>query len=809
MKILVVDDNANDRRVLRYYLEQHHCEGVLEACDGLEGYKMARQHRPDLIVSDALMPRMDGFEFLRKVKTDQLTREIPFVFYSSVYTGSRDEELALRLGAETFITKPKEPEEFWDELSTVMQSMSQGEKPPPAEPLDEESEYLKRYSSIVAAKLEEKVQELEESLQRRREAEEALRKSEQLLATVFENIPDLTIVENAADDTLLKVNRAGEELLGYPREELLGRRPQEVFPQRLAELFTRRSGEAIAGAGIVEIPEEVLPTRLKGERTVRTKKIPIADEGGEPRYLLRISEDITEGKRAEEELFKLSSAIHQSPVSIMITDVGGCIEFVNPKFTEVTGYLADEALGQNPRLVKSGKTSPEEYRNLWLTITSGNVWHGELYNKKKNGQLYWEHVTIAPVKNREGVITHFIAIKEDITEKKTLEEQLRQAQKMEAIGQLAGGVAHDFNNMLMVIFGYANIMQMKMAEDDPLRANMDKLLAAAERAAGLTRSLLAFSRREPIDPRPLNFNDVVRKVEKLLTRIIGEDIAVRTEFGEEPLRVNADSGQIEQVLINLATNARDAMPQGGTLSIATEAVALDAEQLALRGAEGAGRYALISVTDTGTGMEQGVAERIFEPFFTTKETGKGTGLGLSIVYGIIQQHSGFITVNSEPGQGTTFRIYLPILPEPQWDGRVPVQPPRPRAGTETVLLAEDNAEIRHLARQVLTDFGYSVIEAVDGVEAVRIFREQGDKIALLVLDLVMPHMGGKEALREIQQLGGRVPAVFISGYPKDLVQKGGGMPEGSFDLLMKPISPQALLLKVREVLDRGPEEPAG
>jgi signal transduction histidine kinase len=386
-------------------------------------------------------------------------------------------------------------------------------------------------------------------------------------------------------------------------------------------------------------------------------------------------------------------------------------------------------------------------------------------------------------------------------EQERLQEQLRQSQKMEAVGLLAGGVAHDFNNLLMAIVSYGGILQMKMAEDDPLKSTVDNMLAVVERAAGLTQSLLAFSRKQEIDLLPCNLNDIIRKVEKFLARIIGEDIEVQTTFREDPLNVNADSGQIEQVLMNLATNARDAMPHGGSLSIVTESLEMDEEYVKAHGYGEPGRYVLFSVTDTGAGMDAATTKRIFEPFFTTKEVGKGTGLGLAVVFGIVKQHGGYINFYSEPGIGTTFRIYLPLLQGVEGAGTEPVPLPRPTGGTETILLAEDEALLRDLVKVVLTQFGYTVIEAEDGEDAVRQFTENRERIQLLLLDLIMPKKSGKDAYDEIRMMGGNVRAIFISGYLQDAIRKKGLLEEGC-DLVMKPVSPQNLLRKIREVLDR-------
>ncbi len=515
--------------------------------------------------------------------------------------------------------------------------------------------------------------------------------------------------------------------------------------------------------------------------------------------------DAIQGYQAElllrqKSLIKLSTAVEQSPVSIVITDADGDIEFVNPKFTQITGYPFEEVLGKNPRIMKSGETPPEEYKRLWETITAGNAWHGVFHNKKRSGELFWEAAAISPIQNDEGIITHYLAIKEDITERKRLEEQLRQAQKMEAVGQLAGGIAHDFNNILTAIIGYGNIALMKIPEVDPVRTYLGQMLVAAERAAALTKSLLAFSRKQIINPRPVSVNVIIERVEKLLHRSIGEDIELKTSLTEKETTVLADSGQIEQILINLAMNARDAMPNGGNLIIETGRAEIDDHYIKSHGYGKRGTYVLISVTDSGEGMDKKTRERIFEPFFTTKEVGKGTGLGLSIVYGSIKQHNGFINVYSEPGRGTSFTIYLPLLKAEARPAAAGEPAPPPKGGTETVLLAEDDTALRHLARGVLEEFGYTVIEAVDGQDAVEKFNTHKDRIQLLILDVIMPKKNGRETFEETKRIKPGIKALFTSGYPAEIIQKKGIL-EAGINFIIKPHPPQDLLRKIREVLD--------
>jgi PAS domain S-box-containing protein len=421
-------------------------------------------------------------------------------------------------------------------------------------------------------------------------------------------------------------------------------------------------------------------------------------------------------------------------------------------------------------------------------------------HRDRDGNPLYVEVRSYPMHDESGNVVSVIEVTNDITEKRKLEDQLRQSQKMEAIGQLAGGIAHDFNNILTAIIGYSNLLQMKMSEDDPLRADIDQILSSCHRAAHLTQSLLAFSRWQIIHPKPVRLNEIVKRVAKLLLRLIGEDVVLKTTLADKDLTIMADSGQIEQVLMNLATNARDAMPEGGILSIGTELVKLDDMFIKMHGYNiKPGMYSLLSVTDTGAGMDEPTRKRIFEPFFTTKELGRGTGLGLSIIYGIVRQHNGIVNVYSEPGKGTKFKIYLPMIVSVIEEIEVGALPP-PRGGTETLLVAEDDKEVRGLMKVVLDRFGYKVIEAVDGEEAITKFKENKDKIDLAILDVVMPKKDGKMAHEEIKNVRPEIKAIFLSGYRTDIIDKKGVLEEG-VNFIQKPISPNELLRKVREVLD--------
>jgi signal transduction histidine kinase len=374
----------------------------------------------------------------------------------------------------------------------------------------------------------------------------------------------------------------------------------------------------------------------------------------------------------------------------------------------------------------------------------------------RDGSIVWINLTVSLIHEPDNAPKYFISVVEDISrrkqveeEKKKVEAQLRHMQKMEAVGQLAGGIAHDFNNMLTAIIGNATLLQMKISEDVQLRHYTDEIVASSERAANLTRGLLAFSRKQMMDVKPVALNNIIKGVEKLISRLIGEDIELKVLSAKKDIIVRADAGQIEQVIMNLATNARDAMPGGGGLTIITEVINLDNEFVKAHGYGKPGVYALISVSDTGMGMEEDVKQKIFEPFFTTKELGKGTGLGLSIVYGIIKQHEGYINVYSEPNKGTTFRIYLPIIEIGIGAAELTKKVIGPERGTETVLLAEDEANVRRFVKTVLEEFGYTVIEAVDGEDAINKFQQNKEKIHLIILDVIMPRKSGREAYENI------------------------------------------------------------
>lgn len=507
---------------------------------------------------------------------------------------------------------------------------------------------------------------------------------------------------------------------------------------------------------------------------------------------------------AEESLRKLLRAVEQSADGVMVTNFHGIIEYVNPAFETLTGYCREEVYGKTPAILKSGEQTAEVYEEMQKTMIAGNVYRGILMNRKKNGELYYVEESIGPVRDAAGVITHFISNTRDLTERLRLEAQLVQSQKMDAIGNLAGGVAHDFNNLLTIITSYAELALDAVTEQSPLEAKIQEILLAARRAAGLTRQLLAFSRKQPQALRVADLNAVIAPIANTLPRLIGEDIELSFVHGQGLGRVRVDPLQIEQILMNVAANARDAMLEGGHLRIETSDVRLDDNYVQCKKAlVPKGRYALITITDDGTGILPEHLGHIFEPFYTTKPAGNGTGLGLATVYGIVKQNKGFIWAYSEPAMGTVFKIYLPCVAGR--DTRVEVEEvgtASAERGSETVLLVEDEPAVRRATAEFLSLQGYTVLEAKDGVDALSVSKSHGSTIHLLVSDVVMPNMSGGLLAKELAQLRPDTKILFVSGYAGKTVLDHKVV-DLDTNFLQKPYTLKQLSLKIRAALCPG------
>ncbi len=467
----------------------------------------------------------------------------------------------------------------------------------------------------------------------------------------------------------------------------------------------------------------------------------------------------------------------------------------------MTGYTRQEVIGQNPSVLKSGKQDPAFYRNLWKTISGGAMFQGRMVNKRKDGTLFTEEATISPVRDAAGRIVNYVAVKRDITEQLGLAAQFQQAQKMESVGRLAGGVAHDYNNMLSVILGYTELALEKVAPAEPLHADLKEILAAARRSADITRQLLAFARKQTIAPKVLDLNETVENMLTMLRRLIGEDIDLAWLPEENGLTVKIDPSQLEQILANLCVNARDAITGVGKMTIETNTVTFDQAYCAQHAGFVPGEFVLLAVSDDGCGMDKVTLDSIFEPFFTTKDVNKGTGLGLATVYGIVKQNNGFINVYSEPGKGTTFRIYLP-----HHVGEAEIIPARVireilEGQGERVLLVEDESAIREMAERMLERLGYRVLAAATPGEALRLAEEHPDEIQLLITDVVMPGMNGRELANQLHSLYPDIKILFMSGYTANVIAHQGVLEEG-VQFIQKPFSLKDLGFKVRAILDQ-------
>ena len=790
MIVLNVDDRQDNRYLFDTILRAAGHE-VYSAADGAEALELLKNMRCDLIVSDVVMPGMDGFQLCREVKSNPATRDIPFVFFTAVYTDAKDEQFALSLGAAKFLVKPLEPDQLVEHLLQAANIHA----PAPAAPLVADSAgFLEAYNRRVVQKLETKLAEIERLNAR-------LQSSEARLRAVVEGTSDAVFIKDQTGH-YLTINAAGARFLARTAESILGRTDAELYDDATSRARALAE-QRLLKFGTVEAYDETL--RLAGENNPRqfhSVRGPLRDDTGAIVGTFGISRDVTERRRVEEQIRKLSRAVEQSPVSIVITDAEGRIEYVNPRFTENTGYAAAEVLGRNPRLLKSGRQPVEFYAELWSTIKSGHDWHGVLENRRKNGDIFSEQTVISPVKDDSGNVTHFIAIKEDITARLQLEEQLRHSQKMDAIGRLAGGVAHDFNNLLTIIQLEASALATNAALDADAAEGVRQITAATQRATALTRQLLAFSRKQEKEEQEVDLREIVENLAKLVRRILGEDIQLATAIPPAPVILRADPGMIEQAILNLAVNARDAMPAGGTLRIAVESVEVDATCAREHAGATPGLRAHLSVSDTGTGIAPEHLGRIFEPFFTTKAAGKGTGLGLATVYGVVQQHQGWITVESAVGQGSTFHLYLPALPaSAAADSEESAERPLPR-GNETVLLAEDDDQIRNLVQAALERQGYTVLAAANGSDAISALLRHSGPVQLLIADLIMPGgINGRELADQALVAHPGLRTLFISGYPADVVSRHLGLRANGF-FLHKPFAVRALLETVRTCLDR-------
>lgn len=643
-----------------------------------------------------------------------------------------------------------------------------------------------------------KVQGSFQDISEKKRTEEALQDSETQFRTMIDAAP-LAITRNDPDGRIQSWNRAAEKIFGWTETEALGNLPPYVSENRMEE-FQRLRKQVIQGKVLTQI--EVERQRKDGTLIqVNFSTGALFDKTGKVTGYIAILEDITERKQSEAERERLLAAIEQSDESIIITDPSGVVQYVNPAFERISGFKKEEICGQTPSILKSGKQDEAFYSNLWTTLLAGHTFKSRIINKRKDGSLFTEDASISPVFNPEGHIVNFVAVKRDITAHIQLEAQFHQAQKMESVGRLAGGVAHDFNNMLTIIMSYTQMAMKAVDPSGPIYKDLEQVDKAAGKSTDITRRLLAFARRQAVTPKILDLNETLESMLKMIRRLIGENIELIWCPSPALWPVMADPAQIDQILANLCVNAGDAIDGTGRLTIETFNTVLDEAYCHAHPGFYPGRFVMLSVSDTGSGMSKEILEQIFEPFFTTKEAGLGTGLGLATVYGIVKQNKGFINVYSEPGEGTTFKIYLPqhtgstTGPLKIWEDKKPAM-----GRGETILVIEDETAILELIQKILSELNYVMLEASTPTQALILAEKHAGKIHLVLTDMVMPEMSGRDLARKLKILYPELKMAFMSGYTADVIHRQSESKD-HIPFIQKPFTLKEIALKIREALD--------
>jgi PAS domain S-box-containing protein len=764
--ILVIDRDSTGLEACRIFLGS---KGwiPLTAGDVDSGLKLLS--RADLVIAGIQLPDNGAIQLCRRIRSDQAVKRIPILLLSS---GPVDDATIASLfdaGADDCIE------------------------------LQQPGELLARRVGVLL-RLHWGRHELHPGLrQGLRPTGEARSEAEEQYRLFFDANPEPMWVYNRDTLAILAVNEAAVRHYGYTRGEFTSMTIADLRPEEdLGKL--KQALRSPDGGLQIRSPWR---HRLK-DGTIVSVEISSNDIMflGKPARLV-LAADVTERQRAEDALReseeRFAKAFHSNPEPVAIHRLAdGTYIDVNQSFLNVTGFKREEVIGRTVDDIKI--VVDQESRAVWRRVIteSGSIRKWETQFRVKSGELRWALLSIEPIDVRG--VKCVLSVTEDITERKQLEEQLMQSQKMEAVGTLAGGIAHDFNNLLTAIIGHSQLLKRRVGEQDPVYPDVAEIEKAGLRAASLTRQLLAFSRKQMLEMKILDINSVIADMGPMLGRLLGEDISLRTELDPRLGTVRADNSHIQQVIMNLAVNARDAMPRGGQLTIETRNVTLDAAYAKNHAEAMSGDYVMLAVSDTGTGIDKQTQERIFEPFFTTKEHGKGSGLGLSTTYGIVKQSGGSIMVYSEPGHGTVFKVYLPRAlglvegPEPE-DMLSPMS-----RGSETILLVEDEEMVRALAAQVLTNVGYRVVDAANGQEAIGVAQGHEGNIDLVLTDAVMPEMSGMELVDRLQQIRPGIGVLMMSGYSRDAMSDS--MLSSTINLLQKPFTPVDLCRKVREVLDR-------
>ncbi len=628
-----------------------------------------------------------------------------------------------------------------------------------------------------------------------KQVEEELRKSETKFAKVFNCAPALMTLSKADDATFLDVNDKFCEVSGFSRAECIGRTSIDVG-WLLPEERMRLIGELQTYGSIRGMDLKAQTKNKKEIELIYSGELMQTDSH---QLLLSTALDITERNRAEKSRKLLSAAIEQSAEAVIITDAKGIIQYVNPAQEILSGYNRDELIGRTPNVLETDFHHVDFHKQLWDTIGIGEAWSGRFVNKKKDGTEYHEDATISPIYDHSGNLTNFVVVQHNVTQQVALQEQLFQAQKMEAIGTLAAGFAHDFNNKLQVIDGYVDLMLFDKDLPDIWKQDMRIIKQAVDSSAELIKGMMVFSRKTPIGLQQIDLNKIISQICSMLAPVMSNNIDIDLSLADDLWTINGAPNQIDQILMNLAVNARDVMPDGGRLTIKTENITLDDEYCIFDPLAKPGRYALITLSDTGDGMNKETASHIFEPFFTTKEADKGTGLGLAVVYGIVEQHGGRIICDSAPSVGATFKIYFPAIEEVQEEDYFENKEP-PRGQGETILMVDDEADFLELAGRTLNRAKYTVIRALNGKEALELYEKHRTAIRLVILDLLMPGMSGKQCLEALRKFDPNVRVLIASGALNSEIEADLKV-IGARGLIAKPFDTAKLHEEIRRIID--------
>ena len=807
MRTLVVDDKEESSYMLESLLGGigHHVD---TAANGAEAMEKLKAGDFELIISDILMPVMDGFQLCRRVKTDEALRSIPFIIYTATYTGPQDEEFALKIGAERFIRKPCEPDVFVDAVRNVIATAGIRERPAGEKPLMEE-DVLKLYSARLVRKLEQKMLESEEDNRARMEAEEALR--------IVNNRLQLAIA--ASNIGLWDWNLESNEVwfspewkrqIGYEDSEIPNR--YEEWEDRLHADDRQKVLKKLEAYLEGHRPDYLVEFRFRHKDgsfrwiTARGEKYPGPD--GQNRRMAGCHLDITPYREAVESLGaekrKFQLLVDESPFGVALVSRDNYIRYLNPRFTDIFGYDLD-AISTRQDWFESAYPDPvyrQEVVALWHqareTADPGAVLSRTVKIRCSSGSDKQVKVRIVVLGTGDQVITY-----EDVTEQLHLEEKLRQAQKMEAIGTLAGGIAHDFNNILAAVIGYADLAKDKLPADSAAMPDIAAIITAGNRARNLTKHILAFSRQGVHERIPLSLDRVVKEVLSLMRSTLPTTIEIRQDLAAVGL-VLGDPTQMHQVIMNLCTNAYHAMREkGGVLAVGMSNVAVESGMVQFPIDLPPGNYVQLAVTDTGCGMHPEDLSRIFDPYYTTKVEGEGTGLGLAVVHGIVKSHQGTISAHSEPGKGSTFHVYLPLLDRTEGEQETEREEPIP-GGHERVLFVDDEPVIANMGKQMLEKLGYEVIIRTNGIEALELFREKSEIFDLAVTDMTMPQMTGVELAKELLRIRADMPIILCTGFNYSITEERARA-VGIREFVMKPLMMREIAAVIRKVLDQPKE----